>query len=612
MKRFAPTAVILALVLPGAVQIAQARTPNDPYYGRQWYLDKVNAESAWDAETGSPDVIVAVIDTGVDIYHEDLKDNIWENPGEIAGNGRDDDGNGFTDDIYGWNFVRGSNDIRPFRAGSSEEAYVHGTSVSSIIAARGNNGAGIAGVAWGVRIMSIVGLDERGNGSTTDIANAVYYAVRNGADIINLSIEGPMRDEQLDEALAYARSKGVLTVTAAGNSDMYRGTDLDVSPVYPACASVDGIYGVIAVSGTGQSDLKAGYANYGSCVDVSAPSEDIFAAEPMGWSSAIPGDIPGYGGGYSGTSLAAPLVSGAAALLKSLHPSWGATELRDRIIQTAHPIDENNIPRYRGGLGTGRLDIGAALIGPASAATGGGVEIQATRTGVPTRVRIISDTDIIEVAPFDPDDTRGARVAVTDWNGDGAPEIGVVPATGSPAVFVLLGRDGQIRARMDLPGAFSDGALVAGTDDGFVVADERGGTAWGIASDMTARMFFPYEQGYAGGLDLLAAGGEAAFAPRNGGGRLVISNAYGKQLVSAFPFGFELSGRWSLARAGIGDAIRLVFSGPGGTKWISMDELGQTGWTDVLFADLERTTLVDSGGGRTEELSWHVYDAWPQ
>ncbi len=608
MKRLILALLCTALVIPGVVPVAFARVPNDTFYAQQWYLKQVNAEGAWDMETGSGNVVVAVIDTGVDITHEDLHENIWVNPGEISGNGIDDDGNGFIDDVHGWNFVRESNDVRPRKQGSTEEAYVHGTLVSSIIGARGNNGIGIAGVAWDVKIMPIVGLDETGSGLTTDIANAINYAVQNGADIINLSIEGSMRDIHLDEALAYARSRGVLSVTAAGNSGITQGTDLDLYPVYPACATLDGIYGVTAVGGTGRGDVKAVYSNYGSCIDVSAPSEEIFAAQPVdGTVSAR----SGYGGGFSGTSLAVPIVSGAAALLKSQNPSWGAAELRDRIMETSEPIDELNLPMYEGKLGIGRLDITAALEGltPVSPES---FEIMASKPGVPTRIRIISDTGIVQAAPFGIEDERGARAAVADVDGDGIPEIGVVTASGTNAEAVVLGRNGQVRYQFMLPGTFTDGALIVGTDDGFVIADESGGAAWGINSAFEVKLFFPYESHYAEGLDLMAVSGATAFAPRMGGGRLVIVNANGEQLVSAFPFGLEPYGRWSLARMELDGQTSLVFSGPEGTKSLNQYELGQTGWTDVTFADLERSVLTQSSGQMTGDMNVISYGTWPQ
>lgn len=197
--------VCMILGIQGFASIAQAKTPDDTFYFKQWYLQQIRAEEAWEKTTGSKQVVVAVIDTAVDIDHEDLRGNIWTNPNEVAGNGIDDDGNGFIDDIHGWNFVDDSAELRP-NAEDRQEAFVHGTLVASLIGAEGNNSRGIAGVAWHVSIMPLVGLDASGSGSTVDVANAVNYAVLHGADIINLSIEGHLRDPLLDEAIAFARS----------------------------------------------------------------------------------------------------------------------------------------------------------------------------------------------------------------------------------------------------------------------------------------------------------------------------------------------------------------------------------------------------------------------
>jgi hypothetical protein len=613
MKRLIILALMTTLLTQGFVHSALALIPNDTFYSRQWYLRQIQMEEAWDTSVGSSDVIVAVIDTGVDIYHEDLEENIWTNRGEIPGNKIDDDSNGFVDDVQGWNFVLNSNDIRPWGDAESDEAFVHGTLVASIIGAKGNNGKGIAGIAWNVRIMSLVALNDEGSGNTIDVANAVYYAAENGADIINLSIEGSIQDIHLDEALAFARSRGVLTITAAGNSEDIGGLNLNITPVYPACSGADGMLGVVTVGGTDHLDKKSIFANYGECIDVSAPSESIFAARPL--KRGANGEIvaPGYEGGYSGTSLAVPIVSGLAALLKSRHPHWGTTELRDRIMAGTVSIDNNNPQKYWGDLGSGRINAALALNDAYFIEQGKEpLELQSTNPGVPTRVRIFSETDIIEVAPFDADDTRGARAVFVDINEDGTPEIAVVPATGDIAEWTLLGRDGQIRSQGELPGELVDGALIAGIDGGFMIADESGGQAWGVDGELIAHAFYPYESHYDLGLDLLEIDGAAAFAPRMSGGRLVITNVMGDQLVSAFPFGIDVSGRWSVAKIMVGDAVDLVFSGTSGTKKLDSKHLGQTGWQDVSFTELMEASLTLSSGKSTDQVQYRLYDEWPQ
>jgi subtilisin family serine protease len=610
MKKWIGRLIVVPLIFVSQISgfAASAMTPNDPLIGRQWYLDAIHAQDAWDLTTGSSDVIVAVIDTGVDIYHEDLKDNIWTNPKEIVGNGKDDDGNGFIDDIHGWNFVASSNDIRPWGEATDDDAFVHGTLVSSIIAGKGNNGVGIAGIAWDAKIMPLVAIAKDGTGSTTDVADALRYAVDNGADIVNLSIEGDTEDPDLSDAMAYARANGVLTVTVSGNGDEI-GRDLDATPVYPACSGKNGMLGSVTVTASDEQNRKASFADYGSCVDVSAPGTAIFAARPQA------GESSGYEGGYDGTSVAAPIVAGVAALLKSVHPTWGASELRNRILASAVSIDAENPASLAGKLGKGLVNAGAAVEeGRSSAATASSspLTLEATLPGTPTRVRVSSDEEILELAPFGNDDRGGAIAAFSDLDGDGTPEIAVVRASGAGNEAVIYGRDGQERKRLILPETFKDGALVVGTADGFVIADPNSGRAWGVDRDVVVRVFYPYGPSYANGMDLLAISGAAAFSPRNGGGRLVVTDAQGTQLVSAFPFGEKPSGRWSLARGTSANGMRLILSGLSGTKMIPADAIGQIGWTDVSFAELEgmRLSLSDGHPGTLPTL--RLYDAWPR
>ncbi len=600
---------------------ALAIVPNDPFLNEQWSLQKIHAPQAWDRTTGSPDVVVAVIDTGVDIYNADLKENIWTNPKEIMGNHLDDDQNGYIDDLHGWNFVNNSNDVRPWGNATDTDAFLHGTLVSSIIGATGNNGIGIAGIAWNVKIMPLVALTAYGTGSTTDVAHAVRYAADNGANIINLSIEGDIRDPELDNAIAYARSMGILTVTVAGNGHVDEknpdaaavGNDLDQAPVYPACEAPDGLYGTLTVSATDQEDRKASFANYGSCVDLVAPGVDLFGARPE--ASGARGETsstPIYIGGFDGTSVAAPIVSGVAALLKSIHPNWGASELRQRLIASAVPIDQLNAVAFRGKLGAGRVDAANALDDAKFVtSTAEKLSLEATIPGERTRVRWLSDTEILEVSPFGVSDTHGAMTAFSDLDGDGTPEIAAIPASGSVTEMVIYGRDGQERKRISLPYPAADGAVIVGTVDGFVAADPNTGQAWGIDRSFVVHPFLPYGPNYKNGMDLVAIGGEAGFVPRNGGGRLVVSNADGVQLVSAFPFGMTPSGRWSIATAVMNGKTMLIMSGLSGTKMIASDTLGQIGWQDVTFGELEQMAIRSSVGMLGETTSTRAYDVWP-
>jgi hypothetical protein len=599
MRRYLVFAVLLILGLPSMAS-AESLVPNDPFYQDQWYLKKIGMEQVWGLSSvaSGQTVIIAVIDTRVDIDHKDLKDAIWTNDDEIPGNGFDDDQNGYVDDVHGWNFVAKSNDVSALMTSSTAwDAYVHGTVISSLIAARGNNKTGMAGVAWNVKIMTLVGLDDEGNGMTDRVAEAIDYAVANGAVIINMSVEGETLDPALDKAISNAKKKGVLTIVAAGNSNVNGGRDLDTDPVYPTCSSLDADVGLIAVGAVDQNDVRASFSDYGRCVSISAPGVDILGAEPKST----------YSEGWVGTSLAAPLVSGAAGLLKSVHPLWTPDQIKNRLLTTATSIDSLQSMIYQGKIGSGRLNVANALAGSEPVSS---FEVRATVQNRPTSVFIIATSTQNVLFPFGSEDTRGANVSISDINDDGQPEIAVVPASGEEADLVIYQSNGDEVTRMTLPGTLVDGALITAVEGGFVIADANGGTAWGVDADLTVRTFYPYEVHYRNGLDLMTIQNQAAFAPRNGGGRLVISDVNGTQIVSAFPFGLEPSGRWSLAKTTSAEGSFVVFSGPIGNKRIGVEAIGQLGWQQVSFETLSLSHITLSSGLRTEDPTIQSYGKW--
>jgi subtilisin family serine protease len=308
--------------------------PNDPLYPQQWSLPQINAPQAWDVATGSPDVVVAVIDSGVDFTHPDLSAAIWNNPVDPP-DGVDNDGNGLVDDSHGWNFASNNNDLKDIEA--------HGTHVAGIIAATRNNATGIAGVASGVKIMAI-------QVHTLDFLNAsavtrgIYYAADHGAKVINLSLGGPDNFWDSRNAIDYALSKGAIVVASAGNGS-------DTAYNYPA------IYqNALAVAALDPSDRRAGFSNYGAWIDISAPGRDILSTVPPNLASGQ------YYLSGSGTSQAAPIVSGVAALVFSQHPAWTPQQVRNQLLSTAQSIAAQN-PDFVGQLGAGRVDANAA-VGP--------------------------------------------------------------------------------------------------------------------------------------------------------------------------------------------------------------------------------------------------------
>jgi len=298
--------------------------PNDARFNDLWGMHNtgqtggtadadIDAVEAWDTFTGSHDVVVAVIDTGVDYNHVDLVDNRWINVGEIAGNGIDDDGNGFVDDVYGYDFVYGDSDPM--------DGHSHGTHCSGTIGGVGNNSIGVAGVAHTVRIMAVKFLDDSGSGSTDDAIESVLYAVDNGAHILSNSWGGDDFSQGLEDAISYANDHDVLFVAAAGND----GRDTDVSPHYPSSYDVPN---VLAVAATDHNDAKPSWSNYGlTSVDLGAPGVDTLSTEP--------GNSYGY---KSGTSMATPHVSGAAALVKGYNPGLSALDIKSLIMDSVDPV----------------------------------------------------------------------------------------------------------------------------------------------------------------------------------------------------------------------------------------------------------------------------------
>ncbi len=300
---------------------------NDPDYSKLYGLNNtgqtggtsdadIDAPEAWDITTGSASTIVAVTDTGVDINHPDLKNNIWVNSGETAGNKIDDDKNGYVDDVNGYDFY--NNDATVYDPGDGDK---HGTHVAGTIAAEGNNGIGVSGVNWKAKIMPLKFLGPDG-GYTSDAVEALNYAVAKGAKISNNSWGGGGYSQTLLDAINKADTSGHLFVAAAGNggSDGV-GDNNDSTPHYPSSYDSSNI---VSVAATDRKDAPAGFSNYGSTsVDLAAPGVGIL--------STLPGNT--YGS-YSGTSMATPHVSGVAALLKSMNSSADDATLKDQILKS--------------------------------------------------------------------------------------------------------------------------------------------------------------------------------------------------------------------------------------------------------------------------------------
>ncbi|MGE0495539.1 MAG: S8 family serine peptidase [Vulcanimicrobiota bacterium] len=307
----------------------ERQTPND-LDPKLWGMEKIKAPEAWDTSTGSPQgPLVAILDTGLDYHHPDLKNNVWTNAGEIPGDGIDNDGNGVIDDVHGFNAFANS--------GNPMDGHSHGTHVAGTIAAEGNNGQGVVGVNWRARLMPVKIFDDSGSTTTDAILRGILYASKMGARITSNSWGGGGANQAIAEAF---RNSPALHIMAAGNNS----SNNDRNPHYPSNYDLPNS---IAVASTDSNDRLSSFSNYGATsVDLAAPGGNIYSTMP--------------GGGYghkSGTSMATPHVSGVAALLASAYPEMSNDELKTRILQG---VDQ--LPSLRGKVATGgRLNAANAL-----------------------------------------------------------------------------------------------------------------------------------------------------------------------------------------------------------------------------------------------------------
>jgi len=434
---------------------AYALTPDDEYFDQMWHMQTVDAEDAWDTETGSSSVVVAVLDTGVDLDHPDLEDNIWVNSEEVEGDGIDNDNNGYIDDYNGYDFVSDDGTPEPDQdSGYDADALSHGTFIAGTIGAVGDNEEGVVGINWEVEIMSVRILDNYGVGSSTLAWKGVDYAVENGADVINLSFTGWESDPLLRESLRDAYESGVVVVAAVGNTTG-GGTDTDMRPIFPVCygerAEEDWILGVAS---TDSDDVKSDFSNYGSeCTDISAPGENIMSTvyQDDDW-----GDFEAYyEDGWSGTSMAAPMVVGAAALMRAAYPSLNPDEIKMILRLSADPVTATG--DATGKMGAGRLNVSSALELAASFAEAEDDAVEqsssyriavAPESGSPPLVRVFTNSGDEVVASFNAYDeafTGGVRLAMGDVDGDGEEEIVTVPGSGGPHVRVF-NLDGEVES----------------------------------------------------------------------------------------------------------------------------------------------------------------------
>ena len=320
--------------------------PNDPYlksagtwgqsYDDLWGVKKIGAPAVW-TNTPGAGIVVAVVDTGIDYNHPDIRANVWINQKEVPGNRIDDDGDGYVDDVQGWNFDAETNSVLDDNG--------HGTHVAGTIAASGNNGIGVIGVAWQAKVMAVKGLDSNGDGRDSALARAIIYAAGHGADVINDSWGGVGDSKTIADAVSYAHQLGAVIVAAAGNDSA------DARDYHPG-----GLWNVITVAATDSDDRMAEFSNWGSRVDVAAPGVDILSLRASGTSLGSP-----LNANYTranGTSMAAPHVSGAAALILAQHPEYSNEDVRQAMRVSS---DELALDPYDPVHQYGRMNAAAAF-----------------------------------------------------------------------------------------------------------------------------------------------------------------------------------------------------------------------------------------------------------
>ena len=435
-----------------AIEAAAFKPPNDPYFSEQWALSRIHMPAAWEATLGDPALIVALIDSGIDLKHEDLTGmTIWSNEMEVNGRpGEDDDGNGFVDDFAGWDWVGNDNQI--------EDPYGHGTHVGGILTANTDNGIGVASVGRNLTILPLRVLDERGSGFISYLVDALAYARRKGVQIVNLSLILRLDSLAVADSIRAFVQTGGLVVAATGNYG---------NQVYWPAAYTE----TIAVAATSMDDSRAPFSNRGPETDLAAPGTLILSTYRN--NSYYLND---------GTSMAVPHVSALAALVWSLRPDWDWLQVKNHLKATATDVNAATLPGPDNDIGYGRIDAAAAL-----SQAGAGVSFtvdylagQYTAVDQPLRIPV--------------------QVAVTDTNGEllpvvralihyelvGAPEIGsgesgpapvlsgTIPssATGSALIDLRMPQQvGQYELRVSMAGqdrlypiTLQDGPLVLGAD----------------------------------------------------------------------------------------------------------------------------------------------------
>ncbi len=396
--------------------------PDDPNYSSQWALPKIDAPDAWDSQQGTGNIVVAVLDTGVDWDHVDINSNIWTNTGEIAGNEIDDDMNGYVDDIRGWDFS--NNDNNP------DDDNNHGTHVAGIIGAETDNATGVSGTIWNVKIMALKCFYSSGTGSLDDAIDALDYALDNGADIINMSWRGTSYAQSLQDKINELHSNGIIQIVASGND--YRNTE----NYYPASMN-----NVLTVGATVSSDARAAFSNYGYKVEIAAPGDDILS---LGRNDTYRTS--------GGTSMATPYAAGVAALVLDENNALDNEQVMQVLMENSDSfspdqysgrgrVNANNavsnasitngvVSQIKSDV---EVDLDTATVGDTinitvtikdgndNVLSGKTVYVQSSRGGVDTIAPSSDTTDVLGEVDFTLDSTTSGSLYLTAFEDNGTP-----------------------------------------------------------------------------------------------------------------------------------------------------------------------------------------------
>ena len=408
------------------------QTPNDPQVASSWHHTTIQSARAWDMSTGSASTVIAVIDTGFALAHEDLANKWASNSGETgitklgdacwtgvasnkATNNCDDDQNGYIDDTRGWDFVNNDNSPQTGMTNPIGTGTQHATMVSSLIGSQANNGVGTAGMDWQSKIMPLQVLSDDGEGFTNAIAAAIQYATDNGAKIINMSLGGSGYDVAMDTAITYATDRGVLVVAASGNCGNSTAGDC-ANMVAPGRMAYPAKYPkVLAVGSTDSSDNRSGFSSYGAELDVVAPGDLV--GPLASWSSVYTTD--GYVSAASGTSFASPIVAGLAGILRAQLGNPTVAQLQRALIDSTDKVAGMSGAGRTDQYGAGRVNahkatlLASALVNPPGTVGTTAIQSRQPPTGGLTRSKtgaVASDESILLVCRVDATDTCSSTI----------------------------------------------------------------------------------------------------------------------------------------------------------------------------------------------------------